>query len=520
MNNKDLIERESTKQIKKGALISYVAIFINILSGILYTPWMLEQIGVSNYSLYTLATSIIVLFTVDFGLGSAITRFVSKYNAEKTQESVNNFLGIVYKMLFLISGVISIILIVLFFFLDSIYLQLSVDELFSLKVIYIITSFYTVVTFPFISLNGILTSYEKFVHLKLADIFNKIGTILFIVIALLNGLGLYTLVTINAVFNLLTVVLKLIIVKHKTPVKVNFKYWDTTLIKTIFNYSIWVTIGSLAQRLIFNITPTILGISANTTAIAFFGLASTLEGYVYMISHAISGMFLPKISRIMHNSEDNENLLLLMIKLGRINLSIIGLIIIEFIILGQEFIILWIGKEYLSVYICVVLLIIPTIIHIPQQIANSAVIVANKVKEQAFIFIIVGVFNIILSFVLSYFIGAIGASVSICIAYFGRLVLMNILYHKTLHINIFRFFKECHIKMLNGLLLTLVCSFVISKFINIHNAIINFGAKGFALVIIFSVIMWFTAWNKYEKSLISSTIKNIFIKLLKIIKQR
>ena len=71
-----------TKQIKFGALISYFAIAFNIIAGLIYTPWMVSQIGKSDYGLYTLANSLITLFLVDFGLGQAVSRYVSKYRAE------------------------------------------------------------------------------------------------------------------------------------------------------------------------------------------------------------------------------------------------------------------------------------------------------------------------------------------------------------------------------------------------------------------------------------------------------
>ena len=68
---------DTNKQIKTGAVISYLSIAINILAGFIYTPWMIEKIGKGDYGLYTLANSLITLFLVDFGLGSAISRYIA-----------------------------------------------------------------------------------------------------------------------------------------------------------------------------------------------------------------------------------------------------------------------------------------------------------------------------------------------------------------------------------------------------------------------------------------------------------
>ena len=59
---------DSTNQIKLGAIISYISIGINILFGLIYTPWMIHSIGKENFGLYTLAMSVISFFVFDFGV--------------------------------------------------------------------------------------------------------------------------------------------------------------------------------------------------------------------------------------------------------------------------------------------------------------------------------------------------------------------------------------------------------------------------------------------------------------------
>ena len=71
---------DSKKQIALGAIMSYISIGINIVTGLVFTPWMIHSIGKENYGLFTLALSVISLFVFDFGLSSAITRFLSIYS--------------------------------------------------------------------------------------------------------------------------------------------------------------------------------------------------------------------------------------------------------------------------------------------------------------------------------------------------------------------------------------------------------------------------------------------------------
>lgn len=67
-------EVKSSKQLKIGAMLSYMAIGINIISALIYSPWMLSKIGSGDYGLYSLATSLINMFLLDFGISSAVSR--------------------------------------------------------------------------------------------------------------------------------------------------------------------------------------------------------------------------------------------------------------------------------------------------------------------------------------------------------------------------------------------------------------------------------------------------------------
>ena len=198
-----------SKQLKFGAIMSYFTIAFNMIAGLIYTPWMNEQIGQSNYGLYTLTTSFITLFVMDFGMGAAVARFLSKYRAEGNQQAINNFLGVVYKLYLLIDAVICVALIVVSFFLDKLYDNLTASELDTFKVLYVIVSLFSIISFPFTNLNGILTSHEKFVGLKLSELFHKAFIIVAMVIALLMGYGVYALVTVNALSGIFTILIKL-----------------------------------------------------------------------------------------------------------------------------------------------------------------------------------------------------------------------------------------------------------------------------------------------------------------------
>ncbi|MBQ9977538.1 MAG: oligosaccharide flippase family protein [Clostridia bacterium] len=502
---------KGNKQIKIGALMSYFAIGFNMLAGLIYTPWMIEKIGQNNYGLYTLATSLITLFVIDFGMSSAVSRFVSKYKAEGDQQKVNNFLGVVYKLYLIIDAVVLLALIVVAFFIESIYSNLTPPEMETFKVLYVIVGLFSVASFPFITLNGILNSYEQFIGMKLADLFHKVFIIVAMVLALLLGQGVFALVTINAISGLLTIAIKLIIIRKKTAVRVNFRHRDKGMLKEIFSFSIWTTVASLAHRLIFNITPTIIAAVSATGAVgvALFGLGQTIEGYVYTFATAINGMFMPRISKIVYEGKKEEQLVPLMIKIGRLQCIIIGLLVTGFISVGKSFVVdIWRKADFADSYLCAVLLIIPSFFYLPQQIAKTTLIVENKVKLQAYVYVAMGIMNVALSLVLSKRFGALGACTSIFTVYMVRMLIMSLIYHKVLKLNMIRFAKETYLKFIPTLLIVMAIGLALEHFNPMTHGYIRFLINGIIFVAVFIVLMYFRL-NDYEKNLFFGVLRKM-----------
>ncbi len=491
--------RISSNQIKIGAILSYLSIGINIIAGLVYTPWMVDTIGKSDYGLYTLSNSLITLFLVDLGLSSAVSRYVAKYRAEGRQDKVNNFLGAVYKLYLIIDAVIFIALIIIYFCIDSIYVKLTPAELGKFKVVYLISASFAVINFPFVTFNGILNSYEEFVHLKLADVIYRILLVALTVITLLLGGRLYGLVVVHAIVGLISIVYKWIVVKKRIKLRVNWKYSDFSLYKDIFGFSIWVTISSLAQRLVFNITPSILGAVASSATIAVFGIVTTIEGYTYTITTAINGMFMAKISRIYECGGEQDELMPLMLSVGKFQYAINGLIVAGFAVIGKEFINLWIGSTYLDAYYGILLVIIPGLFFNSMQIANTAMIVRKKVNLQAWVNLGMGIVNIIMSIILSSYLGVIGACISISIAYMLRAMALLFIYKRVLKIDMARFVINCYIRMGIPIIITIVLGYLMNSLFSNAGWLV-FASKGLVIIGIYTAVTLLLGLNSEERN--------------------
>jgi len=503
----------SSKQIKLGAMISYIAIFVNIAAMLIYTPWMKNQIGMANYGLYNLAHSFITMFLMDFGIGASVARFVAKYRAENNLEAVNKLMGIVTKIYIAIDCVIASLFAVLYFFIDRIYDGLTAAEVVQFKELYLVIALFSIISFPFTTLSGVFNAYEKFVHLKLCDLGQKLLSIALIVAALLMEMGVTAMVLANTVASVFFIFVKLYLIKKNTPIRPKLKAKDKQMLKEIFGFSVWVMILGVAQRLTYNIAPSILGVVSNSTEIALYSPSSAIAGYFYTFATAINGLFLPTISRKIAQKKEDD-ILPLMVLVGRFQVVVLGLLWAGFISVGRDFMVLWMGEEFLPAYYCTIILAFPTIFEYSQQIANTTILAKNKVRYQAIGLLGTAALNVVISSLLSSKFGAVGVSLGICITAFLNLIYINIVYYKVLKINIFEFYKKCYVSIIPPIAITVAASFGVSKLIP-QASWFAVAAKGIVAVGVFFLCVWVFHIKKSEKKEVLEMGKSLIRKVVK-----
>ncbi len=493
---------EKSSNIKKGAIISYVAIFLNIAITFFYTPWMIRKIGVSDYGLYSLVYSFISYFILDFGLSQAIQRFIAKYRSEGNEDKVAKMIGITTRVYLIIDVIIFFVLFILYFFISDIFKGLTPDEIERLSGLYIIAGTFSVLSFMFKPMAGAMMAFEYFVEEKALEMFNRVGAVLGVCIALYFGADVFALILINGIFSLGSSILKLIVFERKSRLSIQWLYFNKEELKGVFSFSMWTFGSGLAQRLRFSLVPSVLGILSNSSEIAIFAMGISLEGMVFTISSAINGLFLPTVSRIVHKKK-REELNRLMIRVGRIQLYIIALIFSGFVIFGKAFIHLWVGDNFANVYWVLILLIFSNLVSLTQRIAEDLVYVDNRIKDTTVRILICSALGLGVGCVLAPMFGAIGTAVGTGLGLLVYQIIINVYYQKKLGLDIQSFFYECHLRILPLLIVFAMIAYYFQSLI-VFDSWIKLIVCGSIYATIFLILSFVFLFNKNEKQLVIS----------------
>ena len=485
-------------QIRRGAVLSYATVVFNALAGLLYTPWMVSTIGNDHYGLYTLAMSIINIFVMDFGLGDAVSRYLSKYYAEGDEHAANEFVGMVLKLYLGIAVLLFVVLLAVYLNVDSIYARLSLDQLVVFKRLFVVIALYSVVSFPLASLNGMLTANELFVKLNACNLAQRVLTVGLIVASLIMGAGVYALVVVNAAVGLVFGAIKIAIVRRDTGISPTLSRSGDLRAGEVLSFSAWTMVVQLAQRFIFTLMPSVIAMVSSSQEIAVFGLASSLESYVWTVANALNGMFMPKVTRVLHASEPERNMQSLAVRVGRVQLLITGAIIIIFAAIGEDFVMCWVGPEYDTLWLSALLLILPELVELPTMIEGTALVAAGRVRERGLVYIVMASTNIVLGYVLSGSLGAVGACMAICVAYFVRTAGMCAFYIRFLGFKLISFIRDTYVDWLIPAVVTMIVGLVMSHILP-PAGWLGFGIKAMVETIVYCASCWVFTLDTSER---------------------
>lgn len=493
-------------QLKIGAILSYLNIILSIGIGFITAPVLLNSLGKSEYGAYQITAALIGYISVlDLGLHSAVTRYVARYLATKDKRSEENFLAISIGIFTLIGILILIVVAVVYVNVGNIYKSSATDEEINIiKRLLVVMGLNLAISMPGAVFSSIITAYEKFIFSRGCATVKLIARFILLVVTLNMGGKSLSVVMIDFSLNLLMLLLAIVYCFKYLHIRIKLYEIDKRYIISVFSFSIFVFLASITDQINWKVDTTILGIMLGTTAVTYYSIAGSLISYYRNFSGAISGIFLPKATKMTASGANNSELTDLMISVGRIQLIIIGLILTGFVVIGKEFISLWVGDEYLQAYYWFLIMALPLLIPMTQSIGINILEAKFKHKFRALVYFGIALANISLTILLVKNYGIIGAAVATGLALFvGNNVIINIYYSRVIGLEIGRFFKEVYLKIMPVQMVILAALVALDRITNISGQWADLIIKGLIICTVYCVIIYLFVMSDKEKRYIT-----------------
>ncbi len=497
-------------QRKAGALLSYINLGITLAIGLLYTPILLKLLGDSEYGVYSVANSAIAFLAIlDLGFNQTMIRYISRYKALGDEEGQRRLHGM---FLLLYSGIAVVALIagvILFFHLEWIFQKgFTPVETEHLKVIFIILLINLVVSFPLGIYSSIISANEGFFFLKIIAIISSVLTHGVILIVLFMGCQAISMAVVTTVISITLKVFTAYYGTSKYQIKFLFTGFDREVMREIFLFAFFIFLNIVIDQLYANTDKFILGALCSSAAVTTYTLGVQFYSYFEQFSTSISGVLLPRITQLITVNEDLTEVSALFIRIGRIQFIMLGFLMSGFVVFGRQFIGLWLGKEQLSAYPIALVVILPALIPLSQNLGISILRAMNMHRFRSIIYFFIALVNVALSIPLALAYGGLGAAGATGFATcMGQILTMNWFYYKKIGLDIPAYWRE-----IGGIALRITGFGMFGALL--HHFLYLPGWMGLLIqcVIYAAFCMaagWIILFNAYEKSLLTDLIKKL-----------
>lgn len=496
-------------QLKLGTLISYLQMGLGIFISLLYTPVMIRMLGQSEYGLYnTVSSTISMLSVLSLGFNSGYIRYYAKYKKDGDQEAIYRLNGL-FLSIFTVIGTVALVC--------GLYLTTHLELVFDTgltaaeykiarKLMLLLTA-NLALSFPMSVFANIISANERFVFLKLLGVLKTVGGPLVTLPLLLMGHRSVAMVTVTVVLNLLIDLCYLYYVLAVLKNRFILGKFDKQLAVSLFAYTSFIAINLIVDQVNTHLDKFLLGRINGTSAVAVYSVGYTLYHYYMMFSTAVSGVFTPRIHKIVQSTAEDpalqkQKLTELFIRVGRLQFLLLALIASGMIFFGKWFITdIWAGPEYRDAYYVTLLLVLPATIPLIQNLGIEIQRAQNRHQFRSIAYLVMAALNLVMTVILCHRYGALGAPVGTALSLLlANGLVMNIYYHKRCNLNILSFWKEI-LRLSLGLLPPAVIGILLCVYGNASTVWMHL-VMIFGYTVVYGISMWLLGMNSYEKSIV------------------
>ena len=489
-------------EVKIGAMLSYLLIFVNSFYGLVIAPYVLGTIGNSEYGVYkTIASMTASVSVLEFGLGGTLQRYLAKFRAQKDEKSSYNFSAMCMLQALVLALIMGVVGVVLFFMLEPMYgATFSAAELHRAKQIFIVLILYVMLHLLENVFFGIITGYNRFIFsngMKLLALVMKICLYFVILPIFKNSLAI---VCISLLIEFVSIAVEYLYIRKRLHHRIVLYKWDSAIFKESFIYTGLLFIQSIIIQFNGNIDNIVIGAVIGTASVTVYSFAIQMFNMYETCATSISSVVLPSVTKKIYDGASAQELEAYIVKFGRAQWAILGAALGGFICFGREFFALWLGAGFEDCYYLSLILMIPVTFPLIVNVCLAILKAKNLLMFRTIALAYSAVLNMLLTLIgtriWGYWAAAAGTAIATVI---GSIISLNIYYQIKLKINVFKLY----LKILHRTTLCIAAACAAGLLLNyfiVPTGWLYFVLKAAAFVVVYGVGMLLFGLNKNEKA--------------------
>ena len=486
-------------QKKSGIFLSYATLFSSSILSILITPFMLRQLGDIEYGLYQSISSFVgVLAILDFGTGITTTKYIASYRLKNDKKGEENYLAIQFIINLAVSAIITVAGMFVVRSVDSIFSgQFGPEDIQKARILALLYIVNIVITIFANWAHGMLSGCQKFATangLNLIKILIRYGLIY---ILLKCNLGSIAISIADIFAGLLFLLIAFGYAGSKLNIRIKLTKWDRTLFLSTFTFSAALLIQTIVNQLNNSIDKVLLGSILGGTAVTVYSIGMSIYLIYGSLSGAVRNVFLPEAVSLIEKNATGSEITDFVIRGGRFQCSVLSFILFGFLLVGKEFISMWVGNEYQTAWYISLTLMIPMMFQLSISVTESVLDAMGKRLIRSVILLIGAGINFLVTIIFINNFGVIGAPVATGLSCVVINMILVIYYHKIMGLQIGRMCRQIFLKAILCGTAASVLPLLVDQ-INVP-VFLSFLLKGVIFTCLYGLLLWRFVWDKNIK---------------------
>ena len=387
------------KLIIYGSAMRVLEFLANVLVGLFLMPFLIHSLGDKMYGLWIFVGSFLGYYgLMDFGLSSAIRRFVSKAIGEDDHDEIIRVVNTAL-VIFSVTGVAAFVVSLGIALLIPTLIS-HIDKVATFRKLILILGVNCAFGFPLRVFSGVLSAHLRYDVDAYVEILKLGARTALIVYFLKSGAGIIALAMITTVMDLSAYGVKYITLRRLYPwLYFSPRLFERVKVRKLFGYSVYTFISQIADQLRFNIDNLVIVTFVGLSPVTLYSIGARLIKYFIDLVGSALGFTMPMFSQY-DGAGDYDAIrekFIFMTKVGGYLSFLIGG---GLIIFGKAFIVRWVGLSYADAYAVMVILLIPSILETLQAPGWGVLFGLSRHKYFVYMNISEGIANLVISVIL------------------------------------------------------------------------------------------------------------------------
>lgn len=456
-------ESKILKRLLTGSALSIVRMVITIVVGLFMTPFLLEHIGTRQMGIWILVGSFTGFYgLLDFGITSAMSRYMTLYFSQKDVPACNSFASIGF-LIFTCMGIVAALIAFLIAGISLFVYRDTVDDINIIAWVTVILGINFMFNFPLRVFSGIITGCLRQDLDNLRSLFFYIiGAVLTITIVYSGG-KIIAMALSNLVLGIINVFYFYRISKYVFPqLCLSRESVRKKDIKPLFKYGFFTSLASITDTLRFRISSIIIAGFLSVEIITHYGIATTLVSNFQQLMGNCT-MWLTNWFTRLDAKNDKAAIRNHMMFAYKMTITLATFIAFGLIFWSIPFIDRWVGWEFLDVYDSLVLLTLGMMFAMWQSPATRVLYATANHHYYSAVNAIDAVLNIAVTLLLVPRYGMVGVAIGNCTAMFiSKIFILPQVIIRILNITNMEYWGNLS-KTLAKCMICLIVPFMVSK---------------------------------------------------------